>query len=784
MHAWQKLAPLALLAAITVLGFFSSPAVAQGCTTMSGIVYGTYVDSHGATQNLALDLLVPSGASGPFPVVLWIHGGGWSTGSRSPVPAPVADLCGHGYAVAAVDYRLSTVALWPAQIEDCKGAVRFLRAHAAQYGLDPDRFAAWGASAGGELAAMLGTTGGLESATVGNASVDLEGTTGGNAGVSSRVQAVVDWYGPTDFLAMRFYPATGAPDPDGASSPESRLLGGPIQGRPELAATANPIPFATPDDPPFLIMHGTADDQVPFNQSELLVDALRGQGVPVTFSPVAGAGHGTGAFANTSLEPAVFAFLDSVLGNLPAVQVGVVADLPNAAEGGTAGRFTISRTGSTAAPLAVPYALAGTATPAADYTAAAGPAVIPAGASSVTVDVQPVEDSLVEGDETVVLALGASTGYRIDSARPAATVTIADDDSAAGLPVVSVVADDPAAAESGDPGSFTVTRSGDLSAGLTVAYTLGGTATHGADYTALPGTVTIPAGQASAAVAVSPLADSAVEPAETVILSLAAGASYALGTPATASVAIAADPLDRPVIGVVASDPTAAEAGADPGEFLLTRTGSTAAALTVDVTLSGTATNGADYQTVPATVTFPAGAYRAAVAVKPIDDGLLEGPETVRLAVSPDSSILVAPYAGSTVTIADDAARADAGYYTVVPCRLIDTRGPAGPAGGPSLASGTARQVTVGGSCGVPAEATAAAINVTFVAPGSNGFLTVYPAGQPRPQTSTVNASRGQTRANNAIVPLAGMPPALTVFYGAGSSGQTDVVIDVVGYFR
>jgi acetyl esterase/lipase len=787
MHAWQELASArtlltSLLAAL--LGLAAAPALAQSCQTTSGIVYGTYVDSHGATQSLALDLVTPTGSPGPFPVVLWIHGGGWSTGSRSPIPPPVAALCGHGYAIAAVDYRLSTAAPWPAQIQDCKGAVRFLRAQAATYGLDPDRFAAWGASAGAQLAAMLGTSGGIGTATFGNASADLEGTTGGNAGVSSRVQAVVDWYGAIDFLAMRFYPAAGAPDPDGASSPESRLLGGPIQGRPELAATADPIAFATPDDPPFLVMHGADDDQVPFNQSELLVDALRAQGVPVTFSPVAGAGHGTGAFTTTALDSTVFAFLDGALGSLPAVQVSVAADLPNASEAGAHGRFTLSRTGSTAAPLPVAYALAGTATPAADYTAPASPATIPAGASSVTVDVAPVQDGLVEGDETVVLSLASRPGYRVDSAHPAATVTIADDESAAGLPRVSVVADDPAAAEGGGAGSFTVTRTGDLANGLTVAYTLSGTATNGSDYTALPGTVTIPAGQASAAIAVSALADAVLEPAETVILSLAAGAAYALGAPATASVAIAADPLDRPVVGVVATDPSAAEAGSDPGELLLTRTGSTSSSLTVGITLSGSAASGVDYQPVPATVTFPAGASRAAVAIQPLDGSAFQPATTVQLAVSPQTSILVAPYAGSVVTIVDDPAEALVGYYTVTPCRLLDTRGPAGPAGGPALAAGAARQLTAGGSCGVPAEATAVAANVTLVAPSADGFLTAYPAGGQRPPTSTVNAARGQTRANGAIVPLAGMPPALTVFYGGAAGAQADVVVDVVGYFR
>jgi acetyl esterase/lipase len=270
------------------------------------------VDSTGQPQNLQLELMVPSGAASPAPVVIWIHGGGWSSGSRLPIPSRVSALCARGYAVASIDYRLSNVARWPAQIQDCRGAVRWLRAHAAEYNLDPHRFAAWGESAGGHLAVMLGTAGGVSTSTVGSVTMDLEGSTGGNLAYSSRIQAVVDWYGATDFLQMRFFPAGSH---DAASSPESRLIGGPIQDNPEKVATANPIGYATPDDPPVLAMHGTSDTIYHFHQSRILVDALVAQGVDARLRLIENAGHGGSTWNPAWISDAVYAFLDEILLN-------------------------------------------------------------------------------------------------------------------------------------------------------------------------------------------------------------------------------------------------------------------------------------------------------------------------------------------------------------------------------------------------------------------------------------------------------------------------------------
>jgi acetyl esterase/lipase len=191
------------------------------------------------------------------------------------------DYPSQGYAVASINYRLSQDAVFPAQIQDCKSAVRYLRANAQKYNLDPNRFAVWGSSAGGHLVAMLGTTGDMNEFDVGE-----------NLSVSSRVQAVVDYFGPTDFLQMEEHRLPNGMVHNSPDSPESKLIGGNIQDNPEKAAKANPITYITKDDPPFLIIHGDMDPLVPHHQSELLEAALKKAGVPVLFYTVKDGGHG------------------------------------------------------------------------------------------------------------------------------------------------------------------------------------------------------------------------------------------------------------------------------------------------------------------------------------------------------------------------------------------------------------------------------------------------------------------------------------------------------------
>jgi acetyl esterase/lipase len=259
-----------------------------------------------ASQSAAqrLDLYLPANGAGPFPVVLWVHGGGWQGGSRELGPTAFQRrLLERGMALATVGYRLSGEAIWPAQIHDLKAAVRWLRANADRHALDTSRIGAWGSSAGGHLVAMLGTTG---------QEPTLEGALG-NAAFSSRVHAVVDWYGPTDLLAMDAHarsvgcPTTGHNLPN---SPESRLLGGLLQDRIPQAREASPVTWVSADDAVFLLQHGSADCTVPWPQSAALHEALRAQigAARVTYERLEGAGHGGPQFTGTTNVDKVLAF--------------------------------------------------------------------------------------------------------------------------------------------------------------------------------------------------------------------------------------------------------------------------------------------------------------------------------------------------------------------------------------------------------------------------------------------------------------------------------------------
>jgi acetyl esterase/lipase len=274
------------------------PKLPEGTRAYTDLVYGP----HNTDDRNALDLYVPR-SEAPLPLVIWVHGGAWQNGSKSP-GNPAMRLLERGYAVAATNYRLSRHATFPAQIEDCKAAVRYLRVNAKKYGLDPDAFGVWGSSAGGHLVALLGTSGDAKA---------LEGD-GENRGTSSRVQAVVDFYGPADLTRMG---AMSGPDSkidhDAPDSPESRLLGGPVQQKKELAAKANPITYISKDDPPFLIVHGDADPVVPLGQSELLHAALKKAGVESELVVIKGGGHGGAGFATPDLQVKIAGFFDKHL---------------------------------------------------------------------------------------------------------------------------------------------------------------------------------------------------------------------------------------------------------------------------------------------------------------------------------------------------------------------------------------------------------------------------------------------------------------------------------------
>ncbi len=246
----------------------------RGMTAHKNLVYSSVGE-----RELLVDLYVPSDAAKPIPLVIWVHGGGWRNGSKDGI-SRAHELMKRGYAVASVDYRLSGEAVFPAAIEDTKAAVSFLRLNAKQYRLDPDRFGAWGSSAGGHLVALLGVTN----------DVNLFDTHEVSSKASSKVQAVCDWFGPTDFLRMNDF--EGRIDHDAPGSQESEFIGAPIQQNPDKVARANPITYVDESDPPFLIMHGDADQSVPYNQSELLYAALQKAGVESSLYKVVNGGHG------------------------------------------------------------------------------------------------------------------------------------------------------------------------------------------------------------------------------------------------------------------------------------------------------------------------------------------------------------------------------------------------------------------------------------------------------------------------------------------------------------
>ena len=255
------------------------------------------------SSSQVLDLWLPPNATGPVPLVIFIHGGAFKGGDKSMEAGNVQALLDRGYAVASVNYRLSGEAPFPAAVQDVKAAVRYLRANASTYGINPDQIVAWGESAGGNLAAMLGVTGG-------QASSELDDPDLGNAGVSSAVQAVVDWFGPTDFLSMDSQQSStrcASPEShDPASSPESQYVGAAIQTVPDQAKAASPLTYvATASNlPVFVIAHGDSDCQIPPAQSQSLHDALVAKGATATLTILPGAAHGDPQFS-TQVTPTV-----------------------------------------------------------------------------------------------------------------------------------------------------------------------------------------------------------------------------------------------------------------------------------------------------------------------------------------------------------------------------------------------------------------------------------------------------------------------------------------------
>jgi len=257
-----------------------------------------------------LNIYLPQKGNGPFPVIISIHGGAFMFGDKADEQVnPMLEGLKHDYAVVSINYRLSGEAVFPKNINDVKAAIRWVKAHAATYKMNPDKIVVWGGSAGGNLAALAGTSGGVK---------ELEDLSLGNANQSSRVQAVVDWFGPTNFLLMDKHlieTGNGKPDHSDANSPESKLMGQKITEIPERVLLANPETYITKDDPPFLIEHGTKDQLVPTQQSinfAAKLTAVLGK-EKVTIHLLEDARHGGPQFETKENLELVFKFLDSVL---------------------------------------------------------------------------------------------------------------------------------------------------------------------------------------------------------------------------------------------------------------------------------------------------------------------------------------------------------------------------------------------------------------------------------------------------------------------------------------
>ena len=282
---WLFLTALSFVTATLSAQVPKLPDAPEGSRTSKDVSYGPH-------ERNKFDITVPK-SDKPTPLVIWVHGGGWEGGDKAFNPGVL--LLSQGYAIASINYRYSKQAVFPAQLHDCKAAVRFLRDHATTYNLDPNAFGVWGASAGGHLVALLGTTGDVP---------DLEGDA--KTKTSSKVQAVCDWFGPTDLVKLAPMSA--------ASSPITKLLGGSTTDKADLAALANPITHITKNDAPFLTFHGDADKLVPVSQSVLLDAALKKAGVESELIVLKDADHGGREFqaqvGNAENRKKLLAFFD------------------------------------------------------------------------------------------------------------------------------------------------------------------------------------------------------------------------------------------------------------------------------------------------------------------------------------------------------------------------------------------------------------------------------------------------------------------------------------------
>lgn len=254
----------------------------------------------------ALDIYFPEKPSDkPLPLLVWIHGGGWQGGSKTQLP--YLSMLPRGYVAASIEYRFSQKAKFPAQIQDCQAAIRFLRANAKKYSIDPNRVGVGGGSAGGHLSALVATAGGK----------DAFPKIGGNDEQSDRVQCVCDIFGPTNFWTV----VKQAEEDKNVKNifkfnegdPYSNLIGGKLGVDREKCDVVSPVHYVSKDNPPFLILHGDHDTLVPYAQSVELAELLSKSGMDVTLQRLPGAGHGGPSFALPGIIKLTMTFFDKHL---------------------------------------------------------------------------------------------------------------------------------------------------------------------------------------------------------------------------------------------------------------------------------------------------------------------------------------------------------------------------------------------------------------------------------------------------------------------------------------
>lgn len=264
-----------------------------------------YADDAHVYHNL--DIHLPQTSGETFKPIIVIYGSAWfgNNFKHAAYDALGKPLLDKGFAVIAINHRSSVDAAYPAQIQDVKAAIRFIRANAKQYKLDPSFIGITGFSSGGHLAALAGASNGVKSFTVGKETIDVEGSVGKHTAVSSDVHAVVDWFGPIDLMRMN-----DCKTPKDEKSPEGAMIKGNPADHPDKIALLSPITYLDKNDPPFLVIHGLADEVVPYCQSELFAAALKEKGLLTELIPVPGGQHGPVTFNEKTLTRMADFFVD------------------------------------------------------------------------------------------------------------------------------------------------------------------------------------------------------------------------------------------------------------------------------------------------------------------------------------------------------------------------------------------------------------------------------------------------------------------------------------------